>query len=127
MWGTCATFSGNVYWGGSNDSLKAFTLTNGLFATSPTSKTSHVFSAPGTTPSVSANGNANGIVWTMDVSGNAVLHAYNAGNLTQELYNTTQNATRDQLGPGIKFSTPTIVNGKVYVGTSSSLAVLGLL
>jgi hypothetical protein len=128
IWGTCAFFNQSVYWGGSNDSLKAFTLTNGLFATSPTSKTSHVFSSPGTTASVSSNGTANGIVWTMDVGGSSgVLHAYNAGNLTQELYNTTQNSTRDQLGPGIKFSTPTIVNGKVYVGTASSLAVLGLL
>jgi hypothetical protein len=132
VWGTCAFFNQSVYWGGSGDSLKAFTLSNGLFATSPTSKTTHVFGNPGTTASVSSNGVTNGIVWTMDVGafgggGPAVLHAYNAGNLAQEFYNTSQNATRDQLGPAIKFTTPTIVNGKVYVGTGNSLAVLGLL
>jgi hypothetical protein len=132
VWGTCAYFNNNVYWGGSNDSLKAFTLTDGRFATSPTSKTSHVFGNPGTTASVSSNGAADGIVWALDIGafgggGPGVLHAYNANNLTQEFYNTKENAARDQLGPAVKFSTPTIVSGKVYVGTGNSLAVFGLL
>lgn len=132
VWGTCAYHGDSVYWGGSGDSLKAFTLSNGQFATSPTSKTKHVFGSPGTTASVSANNDYNGIVWALDIGaygngGPAVLHAFRADNLAQELYNTTQNATRDQLGPAVKFATPTIVNGKVYVGTGNSLAVLGLL
>jgi len=132
VWGTCAYFNGTVYWGGANDSLKAFTLTNGLFRTSASSQSSHVFAYPGTTASVSSNGKTNGIVWAMDIGGfstgaPAVLHAYAAVNLAQELYSTAQNPARDQLGPAVKFAVPTIVNGKVYLGTGNSLAVFGLL
>jgi hypothetical protein len=81
---------------------------------------------------VSSNGKTNGIVWAMDIGGfstgaPAVLHAYAAVNLAQELYSTAQNPARDQLGPAVKFAVPTIVNGKVYVGTGNSLAVFGLL
>ena len=85
---------------------------------------------PGTTPSISAFGTT-GIVWAYETTsaGNAVLHAYDAANLATELYNTTQNAARDSFGAGaaIKFSVPTICNGKVYAGTAISLAAFSLL
>jgi hypothetical protein len=131
IYGMPAYFNGSVYFGGANDSLKAFTLSNGQFAPGLASESANVFGYPGPTPSISANGKTNGIVWALDVAawgsgGPGVLHAYNAGNLSQELYNSTQNAGRDQLGPAIKFTVPTIVNGKVYVGTGNSLAVFGL-
>jgi hypothetical protein len=57
-----------------------------------------------------------------------VLHAYDATNLTHEIYNSTQAASnRDQFGVGNKFITPTIADGKVFVGTQNSVAVFGLL
>ena len=57
----------------------------------------------------------------------AVLHAYAATKISQELYNSTQAGQRDILGVGDTFTVPTIMNGKVYVGTGSELDVLGLL
>ena len=132
IWGMPAYFNESVYFGGSYDSLKAFTLTNGLFNPNPASHTPTPYAYYGPTPSVSANGTRNGIVWALDYAaqpsgGPAVLHAYSAANLGNELYNTTQNAERDQLGPAVKFSVPTIANGKVYVGTGNSVAVFGVL
>jgi hypothetical protein len=79
---------------------------------------------------VSANGTANGIVWALQSSlGNtAVLHAYDATDLTKELYNSTQaTGSRDGFGTGNKFITPMIINGKVYVGTPNGVAIFGLL
>jgi hypothetical protein len=132
MFGMPAYFNGNVYFGGAYDSLKAFTLSNGQFSAGPASQSAYVYTFPGPTPSISSNGTADGIVWALDngawsAGGPGVLHAYNAANLANELYNSTQNAARDQLGPAIKFTVPTVVNGKVYIGTGSSVAVFGLL
>jgi hypothetical protein len=132
VWGISAYFNGSVYFGSSHSSLKAYSLSNGLFASTPASQSSNIFDIFGPTPSVSANGTTNGIVWGLDASawntgGPVVLHAYDATNLAHELYSTTQNAARDQLGPAVKFTVPTVVNGKLYVGTGNTLAVLGLL
>jgi hypothetical protein len=129
-WSSPAYFNFAVYYGGVGDNLKAFTITNALLGTTPSSKSATTFAYPGTTPSVSANGTANGIVWTLQSStgATAVLHAYDATNLATELYNSTQApASRDAFGTGNKFITPMIVNGKVYVGTPSGVAVFGLL
>ena len=85
------------------------------------------FGYPGATPSISANGTSNGIVWAIENSSPAVLHAYDATTLN-ELYNSNQAAGgRDHFGNGNKFITPTIVNGKVFVGTPNGVAVFGLL
>jgi hypothetical protein len=129
-WGTPAYFNNTLYIGGTGDKLKAFPFSSARMATSPTSTSSVVFSYPGTTPSVSANGTLNAIVWA-EASGSggvAVLRAYNAANLATELYNSTQAAnSRDQFGNSVKFVTPTIANGKVYVGAASGVGVFGLL
>jgi len=80
------------------------------------------------TPSISANGTSNAILWAAENGGSAVLHAYDATNLSHELYNSNQAAGgRDQFGTGNKFITPMITNGKVYVGTTNGLGVFGLL
>jgi uncharacterized protein (TIGR03437 family) len=81
----------------------------------------------GSVPSVSANGATNGIVWVTESSGGGTLRAYDAADLANELYDSGQNRARDALGSYVKFSTPTIANGKVYAGTQNSLAVYGLL
>ena len=125
-----AYFNYAVYYGGVGDNLKAFTITNALLGTTPSSKSATTFGYPGATPSVSANGTSNGIVWALQSStgATAVLHAYDATNLATELYNSTQAAgNRDAFGNGNKFITPMIVNGKVYVGTPNGVAVFGLL
>jgi hypothetical protein len=127
VFSTPAYFNGTVYYGAVGDVLKAFTITNGKLSSSATAHTANSFPFPGTTPGISANGTSNGIVWAVENSNPAVLHAYDPVTLN-ELYNSNQaGGSRDQFGPGNKFITPTIVNGKVFVGTPSGVAVFGLL
>ena len=119
-------FNGTVYYGAVNDTIKAFPVTNGLLATSPSSHSAHSFAYPGATPSISASGTANGIVWVVENVSPAVLHAYDATNLSNEFYNSSQAANgRDRFSSN-KFIAPMIANGRVYVGTSRSVAVFGL-
>jgi hypothetical protein len=127
IWAMPAYFNNTIYYGSVNSPIQAFTLTNAMLSTSATAQTANSFGYPGATPSISANGSSNGIVWAVENTNPAVLHAYNATNLT-EIYNTNQaNAARDQFGNGNKFITPLIVNGKVFVGTPNGVAVFGLL
>jgi uncharacterized protein (TIGR03437 family) len=122
-----AWFNGNLYYGSVGKPLQAFPFNSGQFR-AISSQSSVSFEFPGTTPSISANGTTNGIVWAAENSGNAVLHAYDAGNLATELYNSNQAPNgRDQFGSGNKFIVPTVVNGKVYVGTTTGVGVFGLL
>jgi hypothetical protein len=121
-----AYFNGTVYYGAVGDALKAFPVVSAKLATTPSSQSTHNFGYPGTTPSVSANGPANGIVWAIENSG-AVLYAYDATNLTTELYNSNQAANNRDHFSGNKFITPMVANGRVYVGTPTSVAVFGLL
>jgi hypothetical protein len=127
VWGMPAYFNDTVFYGSVGSTLKAFSITSARLSTAPTSETSVSFPYPGTTPSISANGTSDGIVWAHENSNPAVLHAYNATDLTHELYNSNQAGTRDQFGPGNKFITPMIANGKVYVGATNGVAVFGLL
>ena len=92
------------------------------------SSTAMSFAYPGSAPAVSANGSSGGIVWAHENSSPAVLHAFDASDLSHELYNSSQAANgRDQFGAGNKFITPTIIGGKVFVGTQNGVAVFGLL
>ena len=125
---TPAWFNGVVYYGGVGDVIRAFTLNQGLLSATPSSTTPTVFPFPGATPAISANGSNNPILWAVENSSLAVLHAYVADNLGTELYNSNQAASgRDQFGPGNKFITPTIADGEVFVGTTNSVAVFGIL
>ncbi len=134
MWNSPTWWSNHVYFGGGSDRLKSFAFYpgSGLLSTIPTSQTAIKFGYPGTTASVSSNQTTNAILWALDNSSyktltGAVLHAYDATNLAKELYNSNQNAVRDNAGPAVKFTVPTVVNGKVYVGTRSQVTVFGLL
>ena len=129
-------FNGMVYIHGVGDVLKAFALkldptTNSMMIDeTPVSEGTTISGFPGTVPSVSANGTNNGIVWEAEVdnpTGPAILRAYNANNLSTPLYASNQAGPRDTAGDGIKFSTPTIANGHVYLGTQTELDVYGLL
>ncbi|MGA8233225.1 MAG: hypothetical protein WB795_17260 [Candidatus Acidiferrales bacterium] len=127
-YGAPAYYNGLLYYGAVDDMLKVFPITAAKVATTPSSMTTESFTYPGTTPSISANGTTNGIVWTVENTSPAVLHAYpaTASGLATELYNSNQAGTRDQF-PNNKFITPMIANGKVFVGTSAGVAVFGLL
>ena len=121
-----AFFSNTVYYGAVGDALKAFPVNSAKLAGTPSSQSTHAFGYPGTTPSVSANGTTNGIVWAVENSG-AILFAFDATNLSQKLYDSNQAAGNRDHFSGNKFITPMVANGKVYVGTQTSVAVFGLL
>ena len=119
-----------IYYLGANDKLKAFSITGARLSTVPIAQGSTTFGYPGATPSISANGTNNGIVWVVQTdayssSGPATLHAYNAANVGAELYNSNQAGSRDVAGSAVKFTVPTVANGKVYVGGQYSLSVYG--
>ncbi len=127
---TPAYFNNQIYYQGSGDVTKGFFISNGVITGTPVSHATTSFSALGGTPSVSANGTNDGIVWTIQSdafgsSGPAVLHAYNATNLALELYNSSQNPGRDNPGGAIQMTTPTVVNGKVFVGAEYALSIFG--
>lgn len=122
-----AYFDGRVYFGPVGSAIRAFGVTAARLSSSPESMTATSYAFPGATPSISANGSTNGILWAVENSTPAVLHAYDATNLGSELYNSNQaSGARDQFGAGNKFIVPMIANGKVYVGTTNSVAVFGL-
>jgi len=142
-------FSTPVYWNGTvyyhcnGYGIFAFSWNANTtqLSTSPTSKGSAVFQQHGATPSLSANGAINGIIWDIDNSGYpscgceplasqstpSVLHAYDATNLSHELYNSSQAGSRDTAGLALKFTVPTIANGRVFVPTQNELDIYGLL
>jgi Bacterial Ig-like domain (group 2)/PQQ enzyme repeat len=122
-----AYFNNAVYLGAVGDAIKAFAISNARLSSTPTSQTRTAFGYPGATPSISANGTTNAILWAAENGSSAALHAYDATNLSHELYNSNQAGSRDQFGPGNKFITPTIANGQVYVGATNGVAVFGLL
>src|SRR5262249_7848756 len=147
VWGNPAFFqdgpnTGLIYYQGSGDVMKAFRITDGVLATTPTTQSNTFFNFPGSQPSISANGTSNAIAWALQVDafgqkGPAVLHAYNATNLQQELYRSDRlnpslppdqqpPSQRDQLTGAVKFTFPIVTNGHVYAGANGSLSVFGL-
>jgi hypothetical protein len=139
LWATPSFFNNTVYfWGCSfqgsttSESLKSFSLANGLLSTAPTAKSARTSLFPGAVLSISANGTTNGIVWSSladqyVTGGDGVVLAHDAGNVGSLLWSSDQNSTRDGAGRAVKFTVPTIVNGKVYAGNFSSVNVYGLL
>jgi hypothetical protein len=153
LWGVPALWHNSLYVGGQYDAIRQFSFNpmTELFNTIVASQTSSSFGYPGAIPSVSSQSASHGIVWAIDSSlygyaspnagvncsvvplpavctGHAIVHAYNANNLGQEYWNSTQAANnRDQAGNAVKFVPPTIANGKVYIGTRTEVDVFGLL
>jgi len=123
-----AFFNNTVYYGSVDDAIRAFPFTNAKLPSSANSRSANTFKYPGATPSISANGTSNAILWAVENTNPAVLHAFDATNLATEFYNSNQAAnSRDHFGAGNKFITPIVVNGKVFVGTPNGVAVFGLL
>ncbi len=127
VWAKPSYFNGTVYYGAVGDSIKAFPVATAKLTTAPSSQTVHTFGYPGATPSISASGTSNGIVWVVENGGTAVLHAYDATNLATELYNSNQAANGRDNFPGNKFITAMVANGKVYVGSTGNVTAFGLL
>ncbi len=124
-WSAPAYFNFTLYYGGVSEPLQAFSFSQARLGAMPTSVSSETYGYPGSTPSISANGSSKAIVWAVQNEGSlGVLRAYDATNLATELYNSST-APGDSFSDN-KFITPTIANGKVYVGTPSSVAVFGL-
>jgi hypothetical protein len=129
VWSSPAYFNGSIYaglgpLGGTGPLIQLqFDFTNPespLLRPTPASSTQTQFGYPGATPTISSNGTTNGIVWAYERNnGQAILHAYDATNLQTELFNS------GTIGGAIKFAVPTVCNGKVFVGTSSSIAAFG--
>jgi len=123
-----AFFANTVYYAAVGDYLKTFPVTQARLATTPAAQSANVFAFPGATPSISSNGTQNGIVWAIENQSSAgVLHAYDATNPASELYNSNQAAGIRDHFPYSKYVPPTIANGKVFVGTTSGVAIFGLL
>jgi outer membrane protein assembly factor BamB len=128
VFGSPAWFNGTVYYGAVGDRIRAFNVNAAVVQAQPASITVDLFEYPGATPSISANGTSNAILWAVENADPAVLHAYDATNLAVELYNSNQASSgRDQFGPGNKFITPAIADGRVIVGTTDSIAIFGLI
>ena len=130
-WSSAAYWNGTIYYWGQIDTLKAFSLANGQL-TGPTATSSETYNYPGANPVISANGNTQGIVWSLETdaymtSGPSVLMAHNAANVSTTLYSSNTNLSRDNPGNAVKFTVPTVVNGKVYAGAQYQLSVYGLL
>ncbi len=126
LFGIPAYFNNTLYFSGSSQPMKAFSIQSARMSTTPTSATAFSFGNFGGVPSISANGTSNGIVWLLQSAGGGPgLFAYDATDLTKLLFNS--NASKaDALGSYVKFSTPTVANGRVYAGTSNALVVYGL-
>jgi hypothetical protein len=127
-----AYWNQHVYVFGDEDVLHELAVRNGTLVVAHNGNGGPV--NPGATPTVSANGDHDGIVWTIATrtwevfpEKVAVLHAYDAADVSRELYNSEENSDRDRAGISVRFTIPTVVNGRVYVGTRSELDVYGLL
>ena len=126
-WSKPSYYGGKVYYHGTGDVLKAFDLINGKLSDQPSSRGGFTFDFPGATPSISGNGSKGGIVWEVQDTGPAILFAYDAKNVANELYDSNQAANnRDNPTNGVKFVVPTVANGKVFVGSQQKLSVYGL-
>jgi fibronectin type 3 domain-containing protein len=130
FWGPSAYYNGTLYIPGyatTNNSALTFTVSNGQLSGKPTSLSPDFVGTEGATPSVSANGANGGVVWYIDKD-SSQLRAYDASSLSGELYASNQAPNgRDNLGIAVRFTTPTIANGRVYAGTTNALVAYGIL
>ncbi len=133
IFGAAAYWNGHVYALWSDDVLKDFALRDGRLSAKPVAHAPTTFTDPGATPTVSANGERDGIVWVIETRAwraadrPAVLRAYDAANVARELYDSEQRPERDRAGTALRFTVPTVADGRVYVGAKGELDVYGLL
>lgn len=135
IYSTPAYWNGHLFCLGSNDALQDFAFADGRLSDRPVAASTRKFGNPGATPVVSSNGTRDGIVWFLETKAfsdyrtekPSVLHAFEASNVAHELYSSDQNPERDKAGVTIRFTVPTVANGRVYVPTRREVTVYGLL
>jgi hypothetical protein len=131
LFSTAALWNNYLFVAAAGGALQAYQLTPSSVQFNLASMSAHTYRWPGATPSVSASGTQNGLVWALDNGsycteqspscGPAVLHAYDATDVATELWNSSTNP-QDAAGYAVKFTVPTIANGRVYVGTRGNNA-----
>ncbi len=132
-YGAPAYWNGHVYIQGSEVPLRDHALKNGRLSETPVAESRGTMPNPGATPTISAHGSRDGIVWLIQSKpfGSedrpAIVRAFDASNVAVELWNSEQNAARDRAGIALRFNSPTVWEGKVYVGTRGGIDVYGLL
>lgn len=134
IFSTPTLWNGTIYYHCEQDVVKAYSWdsSTGMISTHPVSQGNIVYGTHGSTSSLSSNGSSDAILWEIEstnvhTGGPAILHAYDANNLSTQLYNSQQDEGRDMAGPAVKFTVPTVADGHVYVGTGSELDIYGLL
>jgi len=117
---TAAYYQNQIYYvEGYGGTAKTFSIASATMSNTPTSRSGDTFAFAGSTPSISANGAQEGIVWDVD-RGTNQLRAYSSDSYATELYNSAMAAgNRDALGAAVKFQVPTVANGHVYVGSGT--------
>ncbi|HXY03562.1 MAG TPA: hypothetical protein VEI49_08275, partial [Terriglobales bacterium] len=123
VFSTPSFWQNTVYFWAETDILRSFQLQNGQLSATATYPLLMAF--PGASTSVSSNGSQNGLLWALDA--NAVLHAFDATNVSHEFYNSSEAGARDNAGTPVKFAVPTVANGKVYLGSANQVSGYGLL
>ena len=131
IFGVPAYWNGNIYTAGVSFPLSQFQISNGAIVTPQSANSTNKFPLRGATPVVSATGTANGVVWILDLTawqtnGAAILDAYDATNVSTLLYSSPGSGS-GAAGPAVKFTVPTVANGKVYIGGQYTFTVFGLL
>ncbi len=133
IYAAAAYWNGNLYTFASEDALKQFAVARGRLAKDYSARSREKSAYSGGTPTVSANGKRNGIVWVVESrawnegGSRAVLRAYDARNVARLLYSSEENPKRDDGGEAVRFAMATIANGRVYVGGVNTVSVYGLL
>ena len=133
IYGAPAYWNGHLYYYGSEDALKEFVVQDGGMAVVPSHQSSSTSPFSGGTPTISANGKTNGVVWVVESRAwnrggtRAVLKAFAALDVGQQLYTSDQNSARDGAGEAVRFAIPTVVNGRVYFGVRKAAEVYGLI
>jgi hypothetical protein len=131
-YGAMAYWNSHVFFPASGDYLRTYAINNGHLT--PSASSAMKFENPGATPTVSADGNKNAIVWAITTktwngpdTKAAVLYAFDATKLGQALYTSEQNSQRDRAAFATRFAIPVVVNGRVYFGARGEVEVYGLL
>jgi hypothetical protein len=127
LYGNPAYWNGNLYAAASSLPLKQYQFQSGLLNPTPFAMSPSTFGLRGGNTVISANGTQNGIAWVYEksVSSQAILHAYDATDVSKELWNSSMNGGRDGMTTGIGFATPVVVNGHAIAASDNIVHIFG--